>query len=168
MKIIALALALVVSLTANASPKKGNDKGDVATETYPEAQAQVKKRLDEIWALVAGKGFDKLESFHLYGPKFTEFKDGQARGDAEANKKEEKESLSMLTEPKVEMNDLAIAVYGDTAIATFNGSFSAKIGGKPVQDKQAATMVFVKYKGDWKIVHEHFSPLGTPPGPPGK
>ena len=29
--------------------------------------------------------------------------------------------------------------------------------------KQGATLVFVKYKGDWKIVHEHFSPLGAPP-----
>jgi ketosteroid isomerase-like protein len=28
--------------------------------------------------------------------------------------------------------------------------------------KQASTMVFVKYKGDWKIVHEHFSPIGPP------
>jgi ketosteroid isomerase-like protein len=161
---MAVVLALVASLTANASPKKG----DVVTETYPEAQAQVKKRLDEIWAVVAGKDFAKLESFHLYGPKFTEFKDGQPRGDAEANKKEEKESLSMLTDPKVEMNDLAIAIYGDTAIATFNGNLSAKIGGKPIQDRQAVTMVFVKSKGDWKIVHEHFSPLGMPPGPPGK
>ena len=34
--------------------------------------------------------------------------------------------------------------------------------------KMATTMVFVKYKGDWKIVHEHFSPIGPPPGPPPK
>jgi ketosteroid isomerase-like protein len=61
------------------------------------------------------------------------------------------------------MKDLAIAVYGDTAIATFNGNFSGKIEGNPVTDKQGATLVFVKYKGDWKIVHEHFSPLGPPP-----
>ena len=69
----------------------------------------------------------------------------------------------MLSDSKVEMKDLAIAVYGDTAIATFNGNFSGKIEGNPVTDKQGATLVFVKYKGDWKIVHEHFSPLGPPP-----
>jgi hypothetical protein len=61
---------------ALAAPKGG----DVATETYPEAQAQVKKRLDEIWAVAARKDFPKLASFHLYGPKFTEFKDGAPRG----------------------------------------------------------------------------------------
>jgi len=28
---------------------------------------------------------------------------------------------------------------------------------------QQSTMVFVRNGGDWKIVHEHFSPLGPPP-----
>ena len=164
MKIICVVLALLASLTADASPKRS----DVAVEAYPEAQAQVKKRLEEIWATASSKDSARQESFHLYGPKFTEFKDGQARGDAEANKKEEKEFLGMVTDPKVQMNDLAIAIYGDTAIATFNGDFSAKVGGKPLQEKQATTLVFVKYKGDWKIVHEHFSPIGMPPGPPNR
>jgi ketosteroid isomerase-like protein len=144
---------------ALAAPKGG----DVATETYPEAQAQVKKRLDEIWAVAARKDFPKLASFHLYGPKFTEFKDGAPRGDAAANRREEEEQLSMLADPKIDTRDLAINVYGDTAIVTFNGDLSGKIQGKPVAMKQGATMVFVKYKGDWKIVHEHWSPIGAPP-----
>ena len=159
-----IALALLCSLPAAAS-KKG-DKGDVASDANPEAQAQIRKRLDEIWNNFVTKDVARQESFHLYGPKFTEFKDGQPRGDAEANKKGEKEFMAVLTDSKVEMKDLAIAVYGDTAIATFNGDFSGKIDGHPVAEKQATTLVFVKYKGDWKIVHEHFSPFGPPP--PGK
>jgi ketosteroid isomerase-like protein len=141
-------------------------KGDLATDTYPEAQAQVKKRLDEIWAVCAQKDFAKLASFHMYGPKFTEFKDGEPRGDAAANRKEEEGGISMLVDLKVDMKDLAVNAYGDTAIATFNGDFSAKMQGKPLALKMAVTMVFVKYKGDWKIVHEHFSPIGPPPGMP--
>ena len=151
-----------------AQAAKGAHTGDVATETSPEAQAQIKKRLDEIWATAKTKDFAKLESFHLYGPKFTDFKDGEPRGDAAANKREERESLGMLVDPSVDMKDLAIAVYGDTAIATFNGLFSAKMDGKPMAFKLGTTMVFVKTKGDWKIVHEHFSPIGPPPGPPPK
>jgi ketosteroid isomerase-like protein len=157
-----LALGLLLALPATATPHKG----DVALETYPEAQAQIRKRLDEIWATWASKDVAKIESFHLYGPKFTEFKDGQARGDGETNRKSEREFAAVLSDSKVEMKDLAIAVYGDTAIATFNGNFSGKIEGHPVTDKQGATLVFVKYKGDWKIVHEHFSPLGPPPKGP--
>jgi ketosteroid isomerase-like protein len=34
---------------------------------------------------------------------------------------------------------------------------------KPMAFKRGTTMVFVKTKGDWKIVHEHFSPIGPPP-----
>jgi len=162
----------VVACAAGVAPRlsaKSAGAGDLATDPYPDAQAQVKKRLNDIWTNMAAKDLTKQESFHLYGPKFTEFKDDQARGDAEANKKGEKEIIGALTDPKVEMKDLAIAVYGDTAIATFNGDFSGKIGGKPIAMKQASTMVFVKYRGDWKIVHEHFSPIGPMPGgPPGK
>jgi len=162
MRTIFLALALMSAVPATATPRKG----DVALETYPDAQAQVRRRLEEIWANFKSKDVARQESFHLYGPKFTEFKDGQSRGDAEANKKGEKDFMAVITDSKVEMKDLAIAVYGDTAIATFNGDFSGKIDGHPVAEKQATTLVFVKYKGDWKIVHEHFSPFGPPP--PGK
>jgi ketosteroid isomerase-like protein len=162
MKTTFLALALMSAVPATATPRKG----DVALETYPDAQAQVRRRLEEIWANFKSKDVARQESFHLYGPKFTEFKDGQSRGDAEANKKGEKDFMAVITDSKVEMKDLAIAVYGDTAIATFNGDFSGKIDGHPVAEKQATTLVFVKYKGDWKIVHEHFSPFGPPP--PGK
>jgi ketosteroid isomerase-like protein len=162
MKTTFIALALMSAVPATATPRKG----DVALETYPDAQAQVRRRLEEIWANFKSKDVARQESFHLYGPKFTEFKDGQSRGDAEANKKGEKDFMAVITDSKVEMKDLAIAVYGDTAIATFNGDFSGKIDGHPVAEKQATTLVFVKYKGDWKIVHEHFSPFGPPP--PGK
>jgi ketosteroid isomerase-like protein len=158
MKTTILALGLLLAVPATATPRQG----DVALDTYPEAQAQIRKRLDEIWATLASKDVAKLESFHLYGPKFTSFKFGQVRGDGDANRKGEKEFAAVLTDSKVEMKDLAIAVYGDTAIATFNGNFSGKIEGHPVTDKQATTLVFVKYKGDWKIVHEHFSALGPP------
>jgi ketosteroid isomerase-like protein len=164
-KILWILMALAFS-TAPAG--RALAKGDLATDSYPEAQAQVKKRLEEIWAVCAKKDFAKLASFHMYGPKFTEFKDGQPRGDAAANRKTEETELGMLGDPKVDMKDLAINVYGDTAIATFNGDFSAKMQGKAIAEKMATTMVFVKYKGDWKIVHEQFSPIGPPPGmPPG-
>ena len=159
MKRTIIVLAMLYCLPALAAPKKA----DVATDENAEAQNQVRKRLDDIWANFRTRDVARQESFHLYGPKFTEFKDGQPRGDAEANKKGEREIIAALSDPKIEMKDLAIAVYGDTAIATFNGDFSGKIGGKPVSMMEGATLVFVKYKGDWKIVHEHFSPLSPPP-----
>ena len=72
----------------------------LVNDTFPEDQAQIRRRLDEIWATARSRD---LESFHLYGPKFTEFKDGQPRGDAAANRKGEEGGLALLGDPKVDM-----------------------------------------------------------------
>ena len=60
------------------------------------------------------------------------------------------------------MNDLAINVFGDVAIATFNGHFTGQIAGNVVALDQQCTMVFVRVDDEWKIIHEHMSPLGGP------
>lgn len=138
---------------------------DIVTETFPEAQAQIRRRLDEIWLTARNRDFDRLESFHIYGPKFTEFKDGKARGDAKSCAAGERATFTMLDSPAVDMKDLTINVFGEVAIVTFNGHFVAEVKGNPVARDQQSTMVFVHAGGDWKIVHEHFSPLGAGPGP---
>ena len=63
------------------------------------------------------------------------------------------------------MKDLVVNVFGDVAVATFNGHFVANVHGNPVARDQQSTLVFVKAGGDWKVVHEHFSPLGPAPAP---
>ncbi len=61
---------------------------DTATATQSptetQAQEQVRRRLEEIWPIAAARDFERLESFHLYGPQFTMFKEGKPRGDAAA------------------------------------------------------------------------------------
>jgi hypothetical protein len=61
---------------------------DILDDTFPDAQAQIRRRLDEIWTTARKREFararERLESFHLYGPKLTGFKDGKARGDAKS------------------------------------------------------------------------------------
>jgi ketosteroid isomerase-like protein len=66
----------------------------------------------------------------------------------------------MLEAPHVDMKDLAIHVFGEVAIATFNEHFTGKMNGNPVAMDQQSNMVFVSTGNDWKIVHEHFSPIG--------
>jgi ketosteroid isomerase-like protein len=128
-------------------------------------QAAIKKRLDEIWSTFDSKDIARLESYHWYGPKFTEFKDGARRGDAEANRTGEARVVAGIKDAKIVMNDLKIDVFGETAVVTFSGSFAGSFGDKPVSFENAVTFVFVKHDGDWKIVHEHFSPLA--PAAPG-
>ena len=147
---------------------------DIATvnQTAADAQAQVRQRLEEIWPTAAARDFERLESFHLYGPTFTEFKDGRPRGNAASCAAGERATFSRLEHPLVDMNDLAVNVFGDVAIATFNGHFTGQIAGNAVALDQQCTMIFVRVGDDWKITHEHMSPLGGPgPGaggaPPG-
>jgi ketosteroid isomerase-like protein len=129
------------------------------------AEAEVRRRLDEIWDAAAKRDFPRLESFHLYGPTFTEFKDGKPRGNAETCCAGERAAFTMLDGPRVDMRDLKVHFYGPVAIATFNGHFTASVKGNPVAMDQQSTLVFVDTDGDWKVVHEHFSPIGSmPPG----
>ncbi|WP_322572091.1 hypothetical protein [Rhodohalobacter sp.] len=49
---------------------------DIFTNKYPEEQAEILETWDEIIESVKEGDIDKLISFHAYGPKFTEFKQG--------------------------------------------------------------------------------------------
>ena len=140
----------------------------IVDQAVSDAQTQVRRRLEEIWPTAAARDFERLESFHLYGPTFTEFKDGRPRGDAASCAAGERATFSRLERPLVDMNDLAINVFGDVAIATFNGHFTGQIAGNVVALDQQCTMVFVRVDDEWKIIHEHMSPLGGPgPGASG-
>ena len=51
----------------------------------PEVRAQIERRLQEVLVAAESKDFDRLESYHLYGPKFTRFSGASvARQDAAA------------------------------------------------------------------------------------
>ncbi len=127
----------------------------------PADQATIRRRLDQIWAAAAARDFQTLESYHLYGPTFTSFKNGAPREDAAANAAGERAMFSMLEGPEVDMRELAVNIFGDVGIATFNGHFTGMMNGSPTELGQQATMVFISSGDEWKLVHEHFSPLAT-------
>jgi ketosteroid isomerase-like protein len=58
--------------------------------------------------------------------------------------------------------DLKVAVYyGNVANLTFTSDFILPIAGSddPYVVNNLITLLFVKAKGEWKIVHEHHSPV---------
>jgi len=136
-------------------------KRDIIDDAFREEQEKIKARLGEIYDSVQKKELDRLVSYHLYGPKFSEFKNGAPRHDAEAGKKGERELFAALSEFTYDLKDLKVDVFGDVAIATFHGYFTAKMGENPLALTLQASMMFVKDGDDWKITHEHFSPLTT-------
>ena len=132
---------------------------DIVRETFPTEQAKIQQLINEIYACAQSKNAARLATYHLYGPKFTEFKNGEPRHDAAAGERHEREALAAVSDFKYDLQDVKVNVFGQVAVATFHGNFGGTLGEKPLALRLQSTMVFVKDGENWKIAHEHFSPL---------
>jgi len=147
----------------------------VIDQTYPEAQAEVLETFMAIGAsIVAGAGLgedseymDQLISFHAYGPKFTEFNDGRLY-DSAGNEENERTLFGTVVDEEgvirfAPLGDIKIAVYyGNVANVTFISDFILQIDGVEHTFNNLITLLFVKTKGEWKLVHEHHSEADIP------
>ena len=127
---------------------------------HPEQQAQIERRLLEVIVAAENKDFDRLDSYHLYGPKFTKFSGSSPqRLDAAAGRKGEHDGLGSVKGLTMRADALKIDVFGKVGIATFILDYSFDSGGARIHRKERSTLVFVKKGGTWKITHEHLSPI---------
>lgn len=135
-------------------------KIDLVNDEFPEAKQEVLETFGEIAKSINEGDLDKLISFHAYGPKFTEFKNGEPRNGGAANETHERSVFGAVTEVvKFDAKDLQVAVYGDVANLTFHSDFQLKFGKDLVVVNDQITLLFVKTKEGWKMVHEHHSAL---------
>jgi ketosteroid isomerase-like protein len=137
-------------------------KGSSATsQMFPQAQQEVLETWEAIVQSVIDGDIDLLISFHAYGPKFTDFKNGELRGGGEANEAFERAVFGSVTEViKLDALDMQIAVYyGNVANVTFHSDFHLMFGDDLVIVNEQESLLFVKIQGQWKIVAEHHSPL---------
>ena len=125
--------------------------------------AEAKQEVIATWAAIEESlrdgDMDKLIAFHGYSPKFTEYKNGEAVNDGEANESYERSAFGAVTEVvKFATEDFKVAVYGDVANVTFQSDFHLKFGDNLVIVNEQTTLLFVRTSNGWKIVHEHHSP----------
>jgi len=60
-----------------------------------------------------------------------------------------------------EMTNAKVQAYGDTAILTYNFvGVTQDADGKTQPMLAKSTRVYVKQKGEWKLVHANFAPIG--------
>ncbi|MBT8222252.1 MAG: nuclear transport factor 2 family protein [Eudoraea sp.] len=160
-------LASKIFLSNNAS----DSRSSVADQTYPQAQQEVLETFGAIAQTItagAGKGYDseymdQLISFHAYGEKFVEFNGGE-EFDSDGNEDNERQLFGVDIEEVRQLapkdGSLKVAVYyGNVANVTLTADFELvhrQYGTITVDDR--ITLLFVKTKGKWKIVHEHHSP----------
>jgi len=164
-------LVLCLSTTSVVASEK-SDKNSVIDQTYPQAQAEVIETFLAIrQSIMDGAGLGKdteymnqLISFHAYGPKFTEFNDGELYDSAENEAHErtlfgETVDIGGVKTFWFQPGSLEVAVYyGNVANLTFISDFELIIDGTLYPVKNLITLLFVKTKGEWKMVHEHHSP----------
>ncbi|SHJ69391.1 SnoaL-like domain-containing protein [Arenibacter nanhaiticus] len=133
---------------------------DLVNDDFLDAQQAVEWTMDSIVQSLKDGDLDRLISFHAYGPKFTEFKNGEARNGGTENEEFERNVFSSVTEIlKFDMNDMKIAVYDQVANMTFHSDFHLKFGEDLVVVNDQISLLFVNTKKGWRIVHEHHSPL---------
>ncbi len=137
---------------------------DIVRDMYPEEQRQVGQRIHEIMAAVQNQDLELLESYHLFGPKFTKFSRPMDRQDAESTRRRERESIAGPKAITASASDLKVDVFGRVAIATF----LYRLEVTSHADEQSArsvrcTMVLVKDGADWLITHEHMSAFTSDP-----
>ena len=139
---------------------------DVVADPFPDAQAAVERRLREVMDAAQTQDVDRLESYHLYGPKFTKFDDFEPleRQDAETTRQLEREAITGVKAFVPHVADLKVDVFGPVAVATFVFNYDVTTNdGEELSVRARATLVFVEDGAAWKIVHEHFSPFkGNP------
>ena len=164
--------------TANVGASQKSGKNSVIEQTYPQAQAEVLETFGAIAESIvagAGKGYDsefmdQLISFHAYGDKFVEFNGGMSF-DSAGNEHNERQLFGVDVEEVIQFapreGTLKVAVYfGNVANLTFISDFildHKEYGVITVNN--LITLLFVKTQGEWKMVHEHHSPVpevGTP------
>ena len=135
-------------------------KIDLINDEFPKAKQEVKLTMDSIAQSVKNGDIDKLISFHAYSPKFTEFKNGDARNNGEENEKFERGVFGSVTEVlKFDFNDMKIAVYDNVANVTLHTDFHLKFAEDLAIINEQLSLLFLKTNKGWKIVHEHHSTL---------
>jgi len=154
-RMMGLALLAALLLTGCASLHTANPQVAQSRE-----QTQIQQRLQAVFSAAESRDFNRLDGYHLYGPKFTKFTGSSIdRLDAAAGRKGEHDELGRTEGLKMRADALKIDVFVNVGIATFILDCSFESGGEVVHKTHRSTLVFVKEGGEWKIAHEHLSPI---------
>ena len=160
MKKAIIPLLLLLSLVVGCD---NNDKTvNVINDLSENKQEEIKILLTDIFNTAKKKNMDKLDSFHLSGPKFSKFGGGiPGRQDYETMTKFEREGFTQVfNEFNFKLQDTKVDIFDDVAIATFILDFNYLMeNDSTIYKKKRFSMVFVQDSEQWKIVHEHSSPF---------
>lgn len=133
-----------------------------------DTEAAILQRLDDILSAVEAKDFARLQSYHFDSPKFTKFNDSPPleRQDFATACRTEAEDIEALDRLRGRFEEVKIDPFGPVAIVTGLFAYEGESAGDVLTGRIRMTAVLVDDGGEWKITHEHLSPLeGRWPSP---
>lgn len=148
------ALFLFVSCTSERPPQR-----DLINDSFPEAQAELREVIKSIVRDAMTANVEGLQAVHLVSGKFTKFGPRNFdRQDVASTNESEAAFFGSISKFNQEVKDLKIDVFGDIGIATYYTHVSFVQEGEEKTGSGRQTLVFLKTKDGWKIVHEHGTP----------
>jgi hypothetical protein len=123
------------------------------TYDYPEERAAIREMLEQLRLSLASLDLDRIESHHLYGPKFTRVQNGR-RMEAEAGRQIERDLFGSFDRFDSQFKDVRIDVFEHTALVTCVYQVEVEVGGETNVSKIYLTFLLVNDGGQWKIIHE--------------
>jgi len=134
-------------------------KDDLINDSILKSRAEIREVIKSIVKDAETANIEGLKEAHFMSDKFSKF--GPRSFDRQ-NVKNTNESeaafFSSISNFKQEARDLKIDVFDDIAIATYYPYVSFIQDGVEQKGSGRQTIVFLKTKNGWKIVHEHGTP----------
>ncbi len=132
-----------------------------STAIKPTKEEQEITQLNQKWAdwIVAGemKALERLYADDL----IVTSGNGAVRG-----KKEELDDLRPTAEIKMlffKVEDVRVRVYKDAAVVTGHAKWRINLKGRDIDHERRYTSVFVKQKGEWRMVAQQLTRIAPPP-----
>lgn len=73
------------------------------------------------------------------------------------------QSPPAVAKPTIDVEDVKVRVYGDTAVMSFRGNFRAEVGGQKIFESFRITDVYMRRNGRWQLFAEHQSRIPIEP-----
>ncbi len=156
-----LAASCVFSSCGGPTPNTNNANANVntnvnaATPSAAATEADIKRMITDLAAALSANDTAALDKMWADNYEFVSA-DGQIMTKAE---RIEAISSGDMKLESITFDDVNVRSYGDAAVATARVTQKGTLKGKDTSGTSMATIVFVKMKDGWKIVH------GAPSGP---
>jgi ParB family chromosome partitioning protein len=124
---------------------------------------KIEKVIASLFQLPHDGDYDTFKEVHLFGEGFSlysAFPPYERFEDARAVLKERHWFYEIAPKLSWKINDLKVTFEGHIALATLIVSYSGTLSGEPFKMDARGTVVLINKDSQWKILHEHWSPLG--------